>query len=453
MKKILSVIFCLLISLSCLSFAGCGSSSDAKMAIDTLKVIGEGKWDAVFNNLHPACLYTQNKNEFVLQMPYHAKALSEFFKGATFEVVDEKGQDSWTYRGQMLEGANKVTLRVTFASKADPPSAFPFAMEFSQTNTVDLVVAKADGGQRKLVLDMGDPPMAHWAASVIEQGEFPSPEAKIVADPEPSSQTKAVTFFEVFDNNYKHKYWSAVMTNVYTKIIVVAIDDDMKIRYVRPVSTSKSPDPTILQYGQIIFDPYKSATPDQLAFLNARIPQNDKFTPYAMAVRSAVASAVKLFIIDKQGYPAYQKKYPYGILSFHPGTLFVLPKMKTDSGKEISGAYFKGRPYVVIFVSSCASCRKRAREIANILGKFGIGPDQVIFLSSSEKAKLEEFPSQVKGSHLFIDLKKELVSLMLFDSTPSLLAVDSSSKVVGQLDSTRLNGDAELNELLPKLTR
>jgi len=42
---------------------------------------------------------------------------------------------------------------------------------------------------------------------------------------------------------------------------------------------------------------------------------------------------------------------------------------------------------------------------------------------------------------------------MLFDSTPSLLAVDSSSKVVGQLDSTRLNGDAELNELLPKLTR
>ncbi|HQG60365.1 MAG TPA: hypothetical protein PLH10_07970, partial [Caldisericia bacterium] len=68
-------------------------------------------------------------------------------------------------------------------------------------------------------------------------------------------------------------------------------------------------------------------------------------------------------------------------------------------------------------------------------------------------AKLEEFPGQVKDSHLFIDLKKELASLMLFDSTPSLLAVDSSSKVVGQLDSIRLNGDAELNELLPKLTR
>ncbi|NLI40565.1 MAG: hypothetical protein GX421_05215 [Caldisericales bacterium] len=452
MKKIMSVMFCVLFSLSCFSFAGCGSSNDAKIAVDTLKAIGEGKWDIVFENLHPVCLYTPSKGEFVLQMPYHAKALSEFFKGATFEVVEENAQDSWVYRGKPVDDANKVTLRATLASDIEPPSAFPFAMEFSQTNIVDFIVAKADGGQRKLVLEMGDPPMAHWAAGAVEKGEFSSPEAKIVVDPEPSSQTKAVTFFEVFDSNYKHKYWSAIMTNVYTKTIVIAINDDMTIRYVMPVTTGAS-DPSGLQYAQFIFEPYKGATPEQLAFLNARIPQNDKFTPYAMAVRSAVASAVKLFIIDTQGYPAYQKKYPYGILSFHPGTLFVLPKMKTDSGKEISGAYFKGRPYVVIFVSSCASCRKRAREIANILGKFGIGPDQVVFLSSSEKAKLEEFLGQIKGSHLFIDLKKDLASLMLFDSTPSLLAVDSSSKVVGQLDSTRLNGDAELNELLPKLTR
>ena len=54
----------------------------------------------------------------------------------------------------------------------------------------------------------------------------------------------------------------------------------------------------------------------------------------------------------------------FGLFLF--GIKFMGDGLKAYAGDKLR------RPYVVIFVSSCASCRKRAREIANILGKFGI---------------------------------------------------------------------------------
>lgn len=457
MKKILSMV--LMFAMICVSVTcgGCGMNSDTEKVLAVLNGIGNNAWDVVFKNIHPAANYTGNIDEFKAQMEFHAKSLTEYLKGASYEVVSENSEGNWTFKGFIMENAVRITIKVTLASAVKPPDIFPFLTGFVSAGIADFVVGdtinpqtgKSDG--RSVAIDFGPPPAAHWAQFGVEKGDYASPMPLTVIDPDPISigNPSQIDFFEIFDNNYKHKMWSAVV-ETYTKTLAIGLLDDGTVVYVRQVNPP--PGQAEVQMGVELFDPYKFQKAETMIRTVAIIPRDPMWVPYAKAIKEAVAQTLKLFYIKNNSYEEYAKKFPYGLLSNAPGVYISIPPMTTVKNQKINMQTLKGKTFVIIHISSCGSCRAKAVNVYNTLKRFGMSDSQIIFLSKSPVDKLEDFPKLVGNCPIVVDEQQIYVTSLAFIGTPSLLAVDAQGRAIAQLDHMRMT-DNEINKILPKLTR
>lgn len=457
MKKILTFVLAFAMICACLSCGGCGGSQESQMVLTVLNAVGNNAWDVVYKNIHPAGYYTSDTEEYISQMEYHARELVEYLKGAAYEVVSEKDEGNWTFKGYPVENAVRVTIKITLASSSRPPEIFPFLQGFVSSGIADFIVGDVNNPQtseklgRAVAIDFGPIPSAHWAQFGSEKGFYASPIPVPVADPDPIAPGTPgkIDFFEIFDSNYQHKMWTAVV-ETYTKTLAIGILDDSSIVYVRQVNPL--PGQVETQMGPELFEPYKFKKPETLIQVVGIVPRDPVWVPYAKAIREAVAQAMKLFYIKNNGFEQYTKKFPYGLLANAPGVYIDIPAMKSTKNQIVAMETLKGKSFVIIHISSCGSCRAKAINVYGTLKKFGMQDSQIIFLSKSPLDKLEDFPKLVGNSPIIIDEDQVNVTRLAFIGTPSMMAVDAQGRAIAQLDNLRMT-DSEINKILPKLTR
>lgn len=457
MRKIFALALGILVTSSAFAFVGCGGSQESQMVLTVLNAVGNNAWEVVYKNIHPASYYTTDFDIYKRQMEYHAKALTEYLKGAAYEVVSEKEEGNWTFKGYPVENAVRVTLKITLASSSKPPDIFPFLQGFVTSGIADFIVGDVNNPQtgvkmgRAVAIDFGPPPSSHWAQFGVDKGDFASPVPVTVSDPDPIAPgtPSQIDFFEIFDSNYKHKMWTAVV-ETYTKTLAIGILDDGTTVYVRQVNPL--PGQAEVEMGPVLFDVYKLRKPETLIQIVGVVPKNPVWVPYAKAIREAVAQAMKLFYIKNNGFEQYTKKFPYGLLANAPGVYIDIPAMETTKKQIVAMETLKGKSFVIIHISSCGSCRAKAINVYNTLKKIGMKDSQIIFLSKSPLDKLEDFPKLVGNSPIIIDEDQVNITRLAFIGTPSMMAVDAQGRAIAQLDNLRMT-DSEINKILPKLTR
>jgi hypothetical protein len=457
MKKFLAMMLVLLAMIPSVALVGCGENQESQMVLDILNAIGNNAWNIVFTKIHPAGNYTTDVDIYKRQMEHHGKALTEYLKGAVYEVVSEKEEGNWTFKGYPVENAVRVTLKITLASSSRPPDIFPFLQGFVTSGIADFIVGDVNNPQtgvkmgRAVTIDFGPPPASHWAQFGIDKGDFASPTPETVSDPDPIAPGTPgqIDFFEIFDSNYKHKMWTAVV-ETYTKTLAIGILDDGMVIYVRQVNPL--PGQAEVEMGPELFDVYKTRKPETLIQIVGVVPKNPVWVPYAKAIREAVAQTMKLFYIKNHGFEEYTNKFPYGLLANAPGVYIDIPAMKTTKNEMIAMSTLKGKSFVIIHISSCGSCKAKAYTIYATLKKFGMKDSQIIFLSKSPLDKLEDFPKLVGNSPIIIDEEQINITRLAFIGTPSLMAVDAQGRAIAQLDNLRLS-DSEINKILPMLLK
>lgn len=457
MKRILTIALTLTMACACLTCGGCGGSQESQTVLTVLNAVGNNAWDVVYKNIHPAGYYTTDVEVYKRQMEYHAKALAEYLKGAAYEVVSEKEEGNFTFKGYPVENAVRVTLKITLASSTKPPDIFPFLQGFVTSGIADFVVGDVNNPQtgqkmgRAVAVDFGPPPPSHWAQFGVDKGDFASPTPITVADPDPIAPGNPgqIDFFEIFDSNYKHKMWSAVV-ETYTKTLAIGILDDGMVIYVRQVNPL--PGQAEVEMGPELFDVYKTRKPETLIQIVGVVPKNPVWVPYAKAIREAVAQTMKLFYIKNHGFEEYTRKFPYGMLANAPGVYIDIPAMETTKKQIVAMETLKGKSFVIIHISSCGSCRAKAINVYATLKKFGMKDSQIIFLSKSPLDKLEDFPKLVGNSPIIIDEDQVNITRLAFIGTPSMMAVDAQGRAIAQLDNLRMT-DSEINKILPKLVK
>ncbi len=451
MRKLLA--FLVLLGILAPMLAGCGGNSDADLAISTLKDMGNGNWGLVFKNLHEISRYTNDPDEYTLQMKYKAQGLSDYLKGAEYEVVSESFEKSWMENGKSLFDVNRITLKVKLAGQTTAPTGFPFVDGFVSSGVGDVLVAKREKtNERAVVLNMGDVPMAFVAKIMVKKGESVSPQPKLLSDPDPTSpgNPPQIQYYEVFDKDYQHSYWIAIV-ETYTKVLGIAIADDLAIRDVMQIVPP--PNPYEMQMLPELFGVYRGLRPEMFFMTIGKTPKNASYIPYAQGIREAVAQSLKLMYIEKFGFDKYRIEFPSGMLSFKPGMAVPIPPMETTKKTKITPQSLAGKPTVFILISSCASCRNRALEVKSILTKAGLAENRIIFISKSPVDKLEGFLRQIGNSHLVIDSDQRISAMLNLSSSPSLLAINSRLSATAQLDSAKLSSNSELNVVLPKIVR
>ncbi len=451
MRKLLT--FLVLLGILAPMLAGCGGNSDADLAISTLKDMGNGNWGLVFKNLHEISRYTNDPDEYALQMKYKAQGLSDYLKGAEYEVVSESFEKSWMENGRTLYDVNRITLKVKLAGQSTVPAGFPFIDGFVSSGIGDVLVAKREKtNERAVVLNMGEIPMAFIAKILTKKGETVSPQPKLLSDPDPTSpgNPPQIEYYEVFDKDYQHSHWIAIV-ETYSKVLGIAILDDLSIRDVIQLMPVMGPQE--IQMIPELFGIYGGQRPETLFMTLGMLPKDPSFIPYTQGIREVVAQSLKLMYIEKFGFDKYRTEFPSGMLSFKPGMTVPIPPMETTKKTKITPQSLAGKPTVFILISSCASCRNRALEVKGILTKAGLAENRIIFISKSPVDKLEGFLGQIGNSHLVIDSDQRISAMLNLSSSPSLLAINSKLSVTAQLDSAKLSSNSELNVVLPKIVR
>ena len=440
MKKTILTTIALAMTLGIMTaFAGCGSNSPGNKVIDILSLMGKGDWAGVYDRLHKFSRYTEDKNEFSLQMAEYAKPLTEFLKDAKFEVESEQFEKEWAFEGTKFVDVTRVTVKMAPGQTKDWPTDFPFAVNLGQTLRCEFVYdAKKD--TEGVIINLGKPPMVHWVWASRDKGDYAAVAPDFVVsdpDPEKTGSPAVASFYWVFDNNYKGKYY-AVPLEAYTKILVVAIDpENGSVKFVKQVAPP--PMETEKAFMDSIFKPYETqvVNADTIASMMLMAVIEPTYIPYAKEVRAAVAQVLKLYTIHKlRGYGAFHSKYPAGLLAIRKGIKLELPPFKDTKDIMINrnGFLAKGKT-AIIRVSSCGSCQGTALDVMKQLKLFGLTEDRIVFISSSPLNKLGDFPKRIGSAHLVIDDKNFIQIPLRLMTTPSMVILDKESKVLAFLES------------------
>jgi|GEM_PF-683190 len=453
-KRFLSLCLSLLLILP-LALTGCGNN-DADKVLKTLQAIGKNDWRTVFRNLHPAARYTVFEEEFKPQMEYEGEQMVKYFKDAQFEIVSVTHEDEWVWKATKFTDVSRVMLKMTSNPSNDYINGIAFAQELASTGITELLVVEDEQNKtRGALIDLGNIPRAFYITMTLDENEFASPKPKIVNDPDPKTNfsPQVGLFYEIFEKDYKHSYQS-ILVETYSRKVAVAITDDGMIKYVRQID----PKPTLDNFRTIdsITDQFANLKADNFATKTVDlkvVPKEvePKYLPYVQALRDSIAQVLKLFYIDKNGYSAYLKTFPRGPLSFHPGQQVEWEPMINVNGKSIKPGMNNGKPVIFIRISSCGSCRARSLEVKNILNRFGVRDEQIVFLSKSERAKLDQFEKQIGTANLVLDLDNSHANYLLLTSTPSMIALDNSGRVIDHLQSYDFEKNEEINKIVSKL--
>lgn len=440
MKKTILTVIALVMTLGIMTaFAGCGSNSPGNKVVDLLSLMGKGDWGGVFDRLHKFSRYTDNKEEFSLQMTEYAKPLTEFLKDAKFEVESEQFEKEWAFEGTKFESVTRVTVKMAPGQTKDWPTDFPFAVNLGQTLRCEFVY---DGKKdtEGVIIDLGRPPLVHWVWASRDPGDYAAVAPDFVVsdpDPEKTGSPAVASFYWVFDKNYKGKYY-AVPLEVYTKILVVAVDPaNGSIKFVKQVAPP--PIDSEKAFMDAIFKPYETqlVNADTIASMMLIAVAEPVYIPYAKEVRAAVAQVLKLFTIHElRGYGAFHQKYPAGLLAVRKGIKLELPPFKDTKGLLINRKVLLAKgTTAIIRVSSCGACQGTALDVVKELKLFGLTDDRIIFMSSSPLNKLGDFPKRIGSAHLVIDDKNMVQIPLRLMTTPSMVILDKEMKVLAFLES------------------
>lgn len=435
MKKLVSM--AIILAIACTMLSGCGSNSPGAKVLEVLKLMGKGDWVTVYDKLNSFSKYTPEKEVWAAQMTEAGKPLVEFLKDAQFEVESEQFEKEWSFEGAKFTDVTRVTVRMLPGQTKEWPVDFPFAATLGQTMRCEFLYSdlKENPG---VVVNMGKPPLAYWVSIMREKDEYAAPgPAYIVSDPDPEKpgQPPIASFYWVFDKNYKGKYY-AVPFEAYTKTLVMGINPDGTIRFVR--QAWPMPQNAEIAFIDRIFKPYeRNITADNIATMELLPIPEPVYNPYAKAVREAVAQVLKLYTINKLGgYGVFHNKYPKGLLSIRPGSqLKVMPFM--DINKKIFSVkdLAKGGKIAVIVISSCGSCQNTGLEVMKALETFGLPQSKVVFVSTSAREKLGDFEKKIGSARLVIDDKQMHVLNLNLTTTPSMMVLSSDSKVLAFCES------------------
>lgn len=445
MKKLLSM--AIILAISCTMLSGCGSNTPGAKVLEVLKLMGKGDWTTVYDKLNSFSKYTPEKEIWASQMSEAGKPLVEFLKDAQFEVESEQFEKEWSFEGSKFTDITRVTVRMLPGQTKEWPVEFPFAATLGQTMRCEFLYTdlKENPG---VVVNMGKPPLSHWVYMVKAKDEYAAPgPAFVVSDPDPEKpgQPPIASFYWIFDKDYKGKYL-AVPFETYTKTLVMGINPDGTIRFVRQLWPVPGQGEAMFMDG--IFQPYsRNITADNIATMELLPLAEPVYNPYAKAIREAVAQVLKLYTINKLGgYGAFHNKYPKGLLSIRSGSqIKVMPFM--DINKKIFSVkdLAKGGKIAVIIVSSCGSCQNTGLEVMKALENFGLPQSKVVFVSSSPREKLGDFEKKIGSARLVIDDKQMHILNLNLTTTPSMMILSSDSKVLAFCESYDIENKTVFN--------
>jgi hypothetical protein len=456
MKKLIMATLAMAVAAASLSLSGCGSNAPGDKVLEALKLMGKGDWITLYDKLHNFSKYTPEKETWASQMAEAGKPLAEFLKDAQFEVESEQFEKEWSFEGAKFADVTRVTVKMLPGQTKEWPVDFPFAATLGQTMRCEFLYSdmKENPG---VIVNMGKPPLSHWVYMMKEKDEYASPgPAFIVSDPDPEKpgNPPVASFYWMFDSNYKGKYL-AVPLETYTKTLVVAINPDTdSIRYVRQAWPLANQMET--SFMDQIFKPYSiNVNADTIATMVQMPISEPAYNPYAKAVKEAVAQVLKLYTINKMGgYAAFHEKYPRGLLAVRKGSKLNLVPFIDTNGKTIDMKEFgKGGNTAIMLISSCGSCQNTALETMKDLGKLGLPQSRVIFVSTSPKDKLGDFPKKIGSARLVIDDKQLHAVNLRLNTTPSLVIVDREVKVLAFLESNDIDNKSVYNRELDQALR